>query len=118
MFNLFEDNPAAPQLSPIVAARAVHFGRQPSVGISRQAYNEQLKIFRLFASTLETLPNITVVSLADQLCDRDFCQSTVDDKPLYRDDNHLSVAGALRLQELFRKILQKPYAVPAPLLRR
>jgi hypothetical protein len=113
-FYIIEDNPIAPELSPILAAQAIKFGKQLSVGISRSAYEEQLSQFRPVLAELAKLPNVKVISIADLLCDRDFCLSTIEDKPLYRDTNHLSVTGATRLAELFRQAMSPVTATADP----
>jgi hypothetical protein len=109
-FYFVEDNPGDPQLSPVVAARAIYFGKQPSVGITREAYQRQLESVGELWIKLGRLPNVRVVSIADYLCDRDFCQSTFEDKPLYRNEDHLSVVGAFRIEGLFRAMLRPPTA--------
>ena len=76
------DNPTAPQLSPGIAARAIHLGKQQPTGIAREEYQAQLNAFRPVLSDLEKLPDVRVIPLADLLCNRDFCQSVIANEPL------------------------------------
>ncbi len=53
-------------------------------------------------------PGVTVVDLAPLLCDETACYNVAADKPLYRDDHHLNIRGAMKtlpaLVKLFSEI--------------
>ena len=53
-------------------------------------------------------PGVHVVDLDDVYCDAAVCGMAVGDTSMYRDLGHLSVAGALRTTDVFRRLLRVP----------
>jgi hypothetical protein len=60
-------------------------------------------VLATFAS-MHKLYGVTVIYPHAVLCARGSCALSVDGIPLYRDEHHLSVFGALRLAPLMRGI--------------
>ena len=106
-FHLIEDNPVGPGLSPSTIARALHVHSPRPTGSGRAAYEQQLaataRIFDEFADN----PNVTVISMADVLCSESYCSNSENGKLIYRDGNHLSLYGAMKLENLFLKSMTK-----------
>jgi hypothetical protein len=94
---------------PETLAKRRLFGETQDIGPSRQEFMTRQSIvfdaFHAFAGD----PDVEVVYPHERLCDATHCQVAVNGRPLYWDDNHLSVYGAQYLEPLFDRLLSKPW---------
>ncbi len=56
---------------------------------------------------------LTVVPVEPRLCGEDRCRIELDGRPLYRDNNHLSAAGALYVKPAFDAVFQTRFIPPS-----
>ena len=73
--------------------------------VSIHAFEERQKFVLAVFARMQRLYNVTVVSPGQVLCAKDGCVVAIDGIPLYRDEHHLSVYGALKLESLFERVL-------------
>lgn len=66
----------------------------------------------IIESVMDERPSLTMLDPATLLCDDWTCHVTVDNVPLYRDDNHLSTFGAIYLAHLFDDVFETKTNVP------
>ncbi len=112
-FIIVEDVPGGPEFR--YAFRAMHIqnvlGRgmvRPElmrIGISRQEYERQLASYRPILAAVAHAPNVSILPLIDQLCDSQLCSATRNGALLFRDGDHLSLAGGLLLTDTFFRAL-------------
>ena len=77
-----------------------------SCTISRSSYESESKVYRkLVFSILNEYPKVKVLNTADILCDDKSCYGMLDGKILYRDNDHLSLAGGKLLSKELIKLL-------------
>ncbi len=69
-------------------------------------------------SVAATFATSRTIDLRNVICSETRCSSTRDGVVQYRDDEHLSVAGAMRLRPLFRRVIERHARERAPELRR
>ncbi len=63
----------------------------------------------LFSKIASTTPNFTVINLGPVLADQNgFILPRDQDGPLYRDSDHLSIHGSLRLKDVFLNLIAAP----------
>ena len=62
------------------------------------------EIALIFEAVQGELAVSRIVNPADYLCDAESCMVTIDNRPLYRDDNHLSAFGASVLGSMFDSV--------------
>ena len=60
---------------------------------------------KLVFSILNDYPKVKVLNTADILCDNKSCHGMLDGKILYRDNDHLSLAGGKLLSKELIKLL-------------
>jgi peptidoglycan/LPS O-acetylase OafA/YrhL len=59
----------------------------------------------IVAQHVKTFPNVKFLHPSSHLCDEQFCYAKKGDIIFYRDDDHLSYAGSLRMAQLLEKEL-------------
>lgn len=87
---------------PVPAALAALHRRGQAVedfGQTRTAYVHRQRDALAMLDRLSRLPGVTVVRTSETFCASGRCAVVSDGRPLYFDDNHLSVTGARRLAE-------------------
>jgi peptidoglycan/LPS O-acetylase OafA/YrhL len=97
-------------------ARAVMRGEQPDrlFAIDASENNRRSQFIR---KAIAGLP-VSIIDPASAMCEGTHCLAAAGGKPLYFDDNHLSVYGTERLERLFGAVLardrrgQEPVSVP------
>lgn len=107
-FVFLDDNPAGFDLDLQAYARKAYGGQTPPIGLPRAAYQaERMTYDSLLANFAARHPNVTYVRLMETLCGADTCPLMGrDGKPLYRNGDHLSHLGALRLSPTFERVLR------------
>jgi len=82
-----------PKTCAAVRPLALH---NPVCSLSREAVAPYLAEYeRFFDGVLEDFPGVTVWDPQEAFCDADTCLAMVDNKPLYRDEVHLSRFGSM-----------------------
>lgn len=61
-------------------------------------------IFKIFEKMAQKYNNVHLVDISDVFCVDDHCILVKNNMPLYRDDDHLSTAGALLISDKFNEI--------------
>ncbi|WP_439541296.1 acyltransferase family protein [Hyphomicrobium sp.] len=97
-------------------ARALIRGETPDrlFAIEAEKHRQRSQFMR---EALAGLP-VTIIEPADALCEGERCLAVADGKPLYFDDNHLSIYGTERLKPLFADVFAtqrteaRPVAAP------
>jgi hypothetical protein len=84
-------------------ARAVMHGEPPDHLFAIDA-TENKKRSQFIRKAIAGLP-VTIIDPADALCEDQQCLAVAGGKPLYFDDNHLSIYGTERLKRLFSDVL-------------
>ena len=84
-----------------VLGRGLAWPELINIGISRQEYERQLASYRPILTAVARSPNVSIVPLIDQLCDSQLCSGTRNGALLFRDGDHLSMAGGLSLTDTF-----------------
>ena len=78
------------------------------IGPTLTSYNERNASFLNMLERLKTERNLAVIDPWDVLCkQKNRCDVVVDTKPIYRDDDHLSIFGARQFTSAFSNYLQK-----------
>lgn len=57
-----------------------------------------------FAQMKACYPGVAIVNPQDVLCDKQLCHVTLNGRPLYRDEHHLSNFGAMQITPLIAKV--------------
>jgi peptidoglycan/LPS O-acetylase OafA/YrhL len=100
-FFIYAPTPQAPDFGAEPAARALFYHRAFAPDLSRARFAAQIAPVRAVLARLAALPNATIVDPASYLCDATACAGAERGRLLYRDADHLSLAGARRLQPLY-----------------
>ncbi len=81
-------------------------GMQPSLDIrpTRDEYQERQRFVIDLFDRLQNEFKIKIIWPDRALCDERYCNSEHDGRPLYIDDNHLSVYGSKKIESLFSPI--------------
>lgn len=85
--------------------RGVHDTK--TYGVPRDAYHERQSYVLAMLKELSAIPGVTVFFPEQRFCDQTWCRATINDQPLYKDDDHLSEAGAVLLTPAFRAVLSR-----------
>jgi peptidoglycan/LPS O-acetylase OafA/YrhL len=89
---------------PIHLARAAHRGEPlEDLGVPRVTFEARRAPFTSALDRIRADARIGKVDPARRLCDEERCHIYAEGKPLYFDDDHLSVAGARYVAPLFAK---------------
>nr|WP_249138977.1 acyltransferase family protein [Actibacterium sp. MT2.3-13A] len=110
-FVFLEDVPNSAVLGPNGLARAAYLNPAPAV-VPRAEYEAQLDRHRPLLAALARAPNAVAISVAPQLCDAGGCSGRDGDVLLYRDTDHLSEKGSLRLKGVFGDLLREYLVAP------
>lgn len=89
----------------IVRAKLFH-QKEIDVSVSRDFYIEDNAIVRNFIQSSADSCNATVIDPLDYLCDQGKCLGSIDGRPLYYDDSHLSEYGNKLLVPMFKNVWQ------------
>ena len=92
---------------PNTVANALRLGRAVPLGPSRREFEERQRAVRtVLAQAVAGRANVRVLDPADLFCDTDRCALLgADGLPLYADADHLTRAGARRLEPLLERAL-------------
>jgi peptidoglycan/LPS O-acetylase OafA/YrhL len=80
------------------------FGVEP---VSRAEYLRRMRWIDAVLARLQHNPRVTLVDPLEHFCPGRECLLYLDGTPLYTDDNHVSVAGAMRYYPQIRQIMQR-----------
>ena len=105
-FVIIRDFPISADFGASRYARALAFDREPVLGISRAHHEEANRAYVDRLEELRDRPNVTLTHLDDVYCDARFCASVENGRSLYRDNNHVSLLGAMKAQGFFSELLQ------------
>ena len=77
--------------------------------ITREEFNNRNQAYRnIMKSILAEYPQVKIFDMAQYLCDNEYCSAEKDGLLMYRDDNHLSEAGArFMAPHLYRLIFSR-----------
>ncbi len=89
--------------------RAVHSGRDiQSLAISTKDNEAYQALPHLVIASLATLPGVHIIDPATILCKTDgLCELEGGGRLIYRDEDHLSTAGAMVLEPLFTPVFER-----------
>lgn len=92
---------------PNTVANALRLGREVPSGPSRREFEDRQRVVRaVLASAVAGRQNVHLLDPTDLFCDQDRCALLgTDGMPLYSDADHLTRAGARRLEPLFESAL-------------
>ncbi|HEY5046877.1 MAG TPA: acyltransferase family protein [Rhizomicrobium sp.] len=90
---------------PAVLARRALARDRGTVSVSFAAYMQRQSFVLAVFSRMHRLYGVTVIYPHEALCANGSCAVSLNGIPLYRDEHHLSVYGALRLEPLLKGIL-------------
>jgi len=79
-------------------------GVAPDLDLKRQDYDQRNAFARSVIDTAAKECGAVVLDPTDYLCNGDTCNTVVDGRPLYFDDNHLSEFGNKELVPMYRQI--------------
>ena len=72
---------------------------QKPVTTQRQIFDQRIQALKPFYEKIQALPHTRLLFAEDVFCDSQKCFASEEEKPLYFDNNHLSIWGANRLFE-------------------
>lgn len=85
--------------------------RSPCV-ISRKDFDERNRMYRTIVTQVASeFPMVKIFDAAAQLCDSQYCYAMSNGRLLYRDDDHLSIAGSKLIAEKLAAVI-KPSPPP------
>ncbi len=99
---------------PKTMARRITMGLDPDVSVSREIYEQRNAWVWRAQDKAAQKCGAVIVDPTSVLCDADRCHGSLDGKPLYFDDDHLSESGNKVLVGLFKEALNPASARPAP----
>ena len=94
---------SAPVPQTIARAKMLHH-KEIDVSISRDAYFEKNASVRELIQLSAKVCNAEVIDPIDYLCDEGKCLGSINGRPLYYDDDHLSEFGNKLLVPMFKEI--------------
>lgn len=98
--------PEVKWLVPEVLSRGAHLERTIDIRPRYEAYRKRQEFV---TRTLEAIARDYPVQMLrphERLCDSSHCRISIDGRPLYRDDDHLSHFGAETLSDVFNQIFE------------
>lgn len=98
--------PEMPVDVPNALARDILIGRQRDIGIDMQRYQTRHKFVRSLQNEARDTCNVQLLDPVPLLCQEEYCPGAIDNKPLYYDDDHLSLRGSELLAPMFRSVFQ------------
>ncbi|MGK9066715.1 acyltransferase family protein [Stutzerimonas chloritidismutans] len=100
--------PEMPVNVPNALARDILIGRKREIGIEMQRYDERHGFVRGVQDEARDACKVQLLDPVPLLCKAGYCPGAIDDKPLYYDDDHLSLRGSELLAPMFRSVFQAP----------
>ncbi|WP_417780637.1 acyltransferase family protein [Stutzerimonas xanthomarina] len=98
--------PEMPVDVPNALARDILIGRQRDIGIDMQRYQTRHEFVRSLQNEARDSCNVQLLDPVPLLCQEEYCPGAIDNKPLYYDDDHLSLRGSELLAPMFRSVFQ------------
>ncbi|MFT3721640.1 acyltransferase family protein [Pseudorhodoferax sp.] len=93
---------------PRTLARRMAWGvAHGEVAIPLEQYREDYAWVNAAIDTAQAQCGVVPLDPTRYLCDEHFCYGSIDDRPLYHDDDHLSEYGNKRLVPMFREIFEQ-----------
>ncbi|MBE9640364.1 acyltransferase family protein [Salipiger mangrovisoli] len=109
-FILLDDVPSGSDLHVREQLRHMKLDRTETLGLKSEINLEQRMIYEdLLKSLAEDVPNISYRPIYEDLCDDEVCHLFDGDVLLFRDGDHLSWKGALRLKPSAHELLSVLY---------
>jgi len=105
-FIIIRDFPISKYFGANRLAREIAFGRELTSSIPRAGHELMNATYIPYLATVEDHPNATVTHLDDVYCSEHNCYAMENNRSLYRDDNHLSLFGAMKAKPFFIDFLQ------------
>ena len=103
-----EPIPEMPENVPVALARSrLLYHRDAEIGVSTAAYAEKHETVLAAFDIARRQCGVRLLDPKSYLCGKVTCSGIRDGRPLYRDDNHLSVFGSGFLLPLFREALKE-----------
>jgi peptidoglycan/LPS O-acetylase OafA/YrhL len=96
------------------SARAMVWGRQPQVAVSRAAYRERNGFVWAAQDAARDQCGVKILDPLPYLCTGDVCPGALNGRPLYYDDDHLSESGNKHLVGMFKPVFQPAEPSPQP----
>jgi peptidoglycan/LPS O-acetylase OafA/YrhL len=82
------------------------FGSTKRVTLARKEYAERHRIAIEAQDKAAEKCGVHILNPLPLLCDEEFCYGDVDGRPMYHDDDHLSLFGAERLKPLWKQMFE------------
>lgn len=98
--------PEMPIDVPNAMARDILIGRQRDIGIDMQRYQTRHEFVQSIQEEARDTCNVQLLDPVPLLCHAGYCPGAIDNKPLYYDDDHLSLRGSQQLTPMFRSVFQ------------
>jgi hypothetical protein len=102
---ILEDTPDYDEWVPHMLTRAAVRGSLETVGYDRTTYSERQKMANESLARLSPL-GVRIVRVSETICPNGPCLLFDQDGSFYRDDDHLSTYGALRLKDALRPMIE------------
>ena len=93
---------------PPALARMALSGRPRQIAPTRSAYLAREADVRAVFAAIAKAYRVTFIHPDAILCPSGYCKAQMDGHPLYRDEHHLTVFGALQLAPLFAPVFADP----------
>jgi hypothetical protein len=100
------DIPEQPFDVPQVEALCRYLGRPCPTGVTRADFDRRQAAARQILAAGAEKSGYRIVNVGERLCSESGCRVIADGASLYSDDNHLSRAGALSVQDAFDPIFR------------
>jgi hypothetical protein len=90
---------------PAAFIKAAMRGERADIVMPRAEFEQRLRGVLPVLAALAQMEGVRVVYPHEQLCDASVCRATAGGRALYVDDDHLSPAGALKIEQTLRSAL-------------
>jgi hypothetical protein len=104
---LVSDVPEVGLRVPEILARHRREGLSEAIGPMREEYRERQRFVLDLLSKYQKSFGVEVIYPHEILCQNERCLVEIKDHSLYRDDDHISIYGALRLSPLFDAVFTR-----------
>lgn len=96
----------APELCVEVRPFQLILNKKTICGVPRKVFDKRnASYLAIVAAHAQAFPHVKFLYLSNHLCDAEFCYAKKDGIIFYRDDDHLSYEGALRIGQLIENEL-------------
>lgn len=92
---------------PSFLARAQYMRRDVQIDLHLADYMQRNAAVLRMVRNISVGPDVTVLYPHRFMCDTAICRTSRDGRPLYHDDDHLSVDGALSLRPMLERMLDQ-----------